>query len=192
MPPQMPPVGSFYITSGATDVLRLISLSTTAFTTNPAFAWQTSKENWFSVEGLNLDATFAAATSLSLKLNHHASSTPAPDASIQTTGNQLAVVADWSFQLYAKGTLAPADWTAGVPTHGSKAYYFEEKGIANTRVRLLFDVNPNDTTKLVKMVWYCPVNTVTGYLIGAADGTTLTLNKKALTSVPTTGYHYKP
>jgi hypothetical protein len=192
MPPQCPPVGSFYIQNGATDILRLISVSTTTLTTNPTFAWQNSKENWFSPKNLDLNTTLAAASSITLKLNHHSATTPSIDASIQATGDALANTANWTFQLYAKGTLASGDWVSGVPTYGTKAYYFEESSASNTRPRLLFDVDASDTKKLVKMVWYCPVNTVTAYLAGAADGTTITLAKLALTNVPTTGYHYKP
>lgn len=191
MPPQFPPVGSFYVQSGASDILRMISVSSTTLTTNPSFSWQKNKENWFSPTNLNLDSTFGAVTSITIKLNHHSPTTPAIDASIQATGDALANTANWSFQLYAKGTLATSDWVSGVPSYGSKAYYFEENSMSSTRPRVLFDVDPSNNTKLLKMVWYAPVNTVTGYLIGAADGSSITLQKKALTSVPTNGYHYK-
>lgn len=191
MPPQFPPVGSFFVQNGASDILRMISVSTTTLTSNPSFSWQNDKENWFTPSGLNLDSTFAACTSITIRLDHHAPKTPAIDSTIQSTADALANATNWSFQIYAKGTLTTSDWISGAPAYGSKAYYFVENGAASDRPRVLFDVDSTNTTKLKKMIWYAPVNTVTAYLAGVADGTTITLDKKPLTDIPASGYYYK-
>jgi hypothetical protein len=190
MPPQLPPTINYSLAAGANQFLKLISLSSTGMTTQPAFAWGTNQENWFSTINTNLSSTLKNAASLTLTLIHNSPATP--DATLVTYGNQLATTTSNTFQLYAKGLLSTNDWLAAPAAYNSAtSYYYEETGGAANRIKLLIEVSPTDATKIGHLIWFSPNNTMTGYMSGKPDGSTVTLSKLALSSVPTTGYYYK-
>lgn len=188
MPPQLWPPCNYTITA-ASEVLRMISLSTVGMTTTPAFAWQTTSENWFSPINTDLYTALGAANSVSLKAIHHSPTTP--DATLVSYGNGLATTTANTFQQYAKATLTTTDWKAAPATYNAaRSFYFVQPQVP-VPVKLLIELDPTDNKKLAHLFWFSAANTVTSYMANVADGTAYTLNKTALTSVPTTGYYYR-
>lgn len=188
MPPQLPPTCNYTITAGS-EVLRMIALSTVGMNTTPAFAWQTSSENWFSPINTDLYTALGAAASVSLKAIHHSATTP--DATIVSYGNGLATTTQNTFQQYAKAALTTADWKACPATYNAATSFYFVQPQAPVPVKLLIEVDPNDHKKIAHLIWFSATNTVTTYMTGVADNTAYTLTKTALTSVPTTGYYYR-
>jgi hypothetical protein len=189
---QFPPTAIYDITNGnGTLVFRILSLGSGPLVSTPARTWLPWKEHWFSTKGVDVAALLAVGP-IKLTLVHR-STGGVIDQTIQTIANQLAVTTSFKFQIYSNGLLSQADWISGVPSSvSSPNYYFVEQNapIANRAARPLFQIDAADSKLLKSMTWFTLDKTVAGYLVGAPDGTFITLGTATSGSWPTNGWYY--
>lgn len=196
-PPQLlqfPPTTSIgliaHIGNQAIDLMSVVVLGGTAVSTSPSFNWTTHKEHWFVLDGVSdIESIVANADEIEVKIHHYTSG--APDQEIEDFAQAVIDNGD-RFHGYAKTILGTGDWVSGAPSYGSKAYYFEAPGSGSGRARLLLDIDENDTSELLNLVWISQTDTVTTYFTQPFDGASISLEAKSLGSIPSSSvYRYE-
>lgn len=154
---QVIPTGSFALVVGATHAGTIVSLGSVA--TPP---WKANQENWFRASGVDWVSVLGTGETLFIVPELHCG-TPAPCPALQKQMDALQK--DWSenFQLYAAGILEPSDWQKEKPVVDGKLFYFATPGTDPKRPRMLFDIDPKDTTKINRIVWLSDTDQLSSY-----------------------------
>lgn len=175
---QLIPTGSFWVNVGSSRLASVVSLLSA-----PAPPWEANREHWFGAPSVDFAELLGTKEDLIIEPHIHCG-TVAPCKSLL---REMAVLASlWSkdFQMYALGELTPNAWEDQAPVLAGKIYAFDSGGADPERPRIVFDVNPIDTTKLDRIVWLTDDKNLSTYPL-----TTLKLSYVG-DSLPEAKYYY--
>jgi hypothetical protein len=178
-PMQLPPTNSYWLGVGPTNIGSIVSLDLV----QSGGGWEPHREHWFNAGGVDYAKEFGSQEDLTITPDIQCGSAY-PCATLQVQMNSLAQSWNPNFQMYALGLLTPSDWNKNPPSVGPKLYSFAAAGTDPTRPRMVFDVDPQDTTKLNQIIWLTDDASLSSYPVQP-----MTLQYQG-TSMPTAKYYY--
>lgn len=178
-PMQIIPTSSWWYGVGSTNLGAVVSLDLV----QSGGGWEPHREHWFNAGGVDYAKELGSQQDLILTPEIDCGSVY-PCAALQSQMNVLAKTWTPNFQLYALGVLSPGDWNKSPPSVGPQLYSFAAAGTDPKRPRMVFDVDPQDTTKLNQIIWLTDDPALSTYPVQ-----TLQLKYQG-TSMPTAQYYY--
>ena len=182
-PMQLTPTTCYSVKVGAAQLLEVLSLGDKVYPP----PWLANQENWYR-DPSQLFSALGSGEDLRITLEiacGGSPSCPALDAEMAKLS-----VEPWKscFQMYAAGSLTPADWQKTQPAILGTPYFYSEAGDSPTRARVVLDVR-NDTN-LAQMVWLSDDSSLKGYFSGGKVGDYIDLKFVSKGTMPTAPYYY--